>query len=288
MTSTENNTKIYLGAGLFTQGDRDFNEKIAKAIRENGLGEVYSPAENMAINDKSNHADSVTIYQSDNEYLKETDVLIAVLDGDVVDAGLASEIGWFAHYAETSERPKEIIGLFTDIRQGQVTEDKVKALDGLAESPFLYVNLYVTGAIKSNGTIVNSLDGLLLELVKFNGIMSEYEKGNPDKEGESLETVLKAEKLGLDSYVDEYGKVRIYDENKEEIEDLDDYEKKKLEKELLDKVGLLTEKVKGKVKEGKEELSTLIKNIEYARNVVDLKEEKDRLEKEIEELKSKE
>lgn len=168
MTSTENNTKIYLGAGLFTQGDRDFNAKIAEAIRDKGLGEVYSPAENMAINDKSNHADSVMIYQADNEYLRNTDVLIAVLDGDVIDAGLASEIGWFAHYAETSEEPKAIIGLFTDIRQGQVTDDKVKALDEIAESPFIYVNLYVTGAIKSNGTIVNSIEGLLEEIEKFN------------------------------------------------------------------------------------------------------------------------
>lgn len=161
-------TNIYLGASLFTQGDRDFNAKIAQAIREQNLGEVYSPAENMAINDKSNYADGQTIYKSDNDYLENTDILIAILDGDVIDAGLACEIGWFARLAETSEEPKTIIGLFTDIRQGHVTDAKVNALNKIAESPFLYVNTYVTGAIKSNGTIVTTIEDLLVEIEQFN------------------------------------------------------------------------------------------------------------------------
>ena len=153
--------KIYFGASLFTQGDRDFNAKVVKQIRERGLGEVYSPAENMALNDKSGYADSIAIYQGDNEYLGDADILVAVLDGDVIDAGLASEIGWFARMTETSDKPKRIVGLFTDIRQGYVTDEKVKALHGIGESPFLYINTYVIGAIKSNGTVVNNVDDLL-------------------------------------------------------------------------------------------------------------------------------
>ena len=160
--------KIYFGASLFTQGDRDFNAKVVQQIRERGLGEVYSPAENMALNNKSGYADSIAIYQGDNEYLGNADILVAVLDGDVIDAGLASEIGWFSRLAETSEEPKTIIGLYTDIRQGGVTDAKVGALHHLAESPFTYVNLYVVGAIKSNGTVVNSIEGLLEEIEKFN------------------------------------------------------------------------------------------------------------------------
>lgn len=161
MTETGRTPKIYFGASLFTQGDRDFNAKVVQQIRDRGLGDVYSPAENMSINDKSGYADSIAIYQGDNEYLGNADVMIAVLDGDVLDAGLASEIGWFAHMTETGDKPKRIIGLFTDIRQGYVTDAKVKALSEIGESPFLYVNTYVTGAIKSNGTIVNNVDDLL-------------------------------------------------------------------------------------------------------------------------------
>lgn len=161
-------TKIYFGASLFTQGDREFNAKVVKQIRDKNLGEVYTPAENMSINDKSGYADSVTIYQADNEQLGQADILVAVLDGDVIDAGLASEIGWFARLAETSDKPKKIIGLYTDIRQGGVTDAKVGALSNLVESPFTYVNLYVVGAVKSNGTVVSTVEGLLNEIEKFN------------------------------------------------------------------------------------------------------------------------
>lgn len=152
---------IYLGAGLFTQGDREFNASIVKQIRERNLGNVYSPAENMAINDKAGYADGRQIYLADNEYLLDSDILIAVIDGDVIDAGLACEIGWFSHLNESTERPRLIVGLLTDIRQLSVTDEKVEALNHLGESPWLYVNTYVTGAIKSNGILVGHVDNLL-------------------------------------------------------------------------------------------------------------------------------
>lgn len=168
MTEATKIPKIYFGASLFTQGDRDFNAKVVQQIRDKGLGDVYSPAENMALNDKSGYADSIAIYKGDNTYLEESDILIAVLDGDVLDAGLACEIGWFSRLAETTEEPKLIIGLFTDIRQGYVTDEKVQALSNIGESPFLYVNTYVTGAIKSNGTVVNSVEDLLATIEDWN------------------------------------------------------------------------------------------------------------------------
>lgn len=167
MSESVQKPKIYFGAGLFTQGAREFNARIVEQIREKGLGDVYSPAENMSINDKSGYADSITIYQADNKHLGSADILVAVLDGDVIDSGLASEIGWFARLAETTSKPKKIVGLYTDIRQGGVTDDKVEALEKLAESPFMYINLYVVGAVKSHGTVVDSVEDLLEEIKKF-------------------------------------------------------------------------------------------------------------------------
>lgn len=161
-------TNIYFGAGLFTQADRDFNGRVVERIRKVKLGEVYLPQSNSAINEKKNYANSIQIFEGDNEYLRNSDILIAVLDGDVVDAGLACEVGYFARMCETDNKPRMIIGLLTDIRQGNVTNEKIEALEELAESPFLYVNTYVTGAIKSNGTIVDSVPELIDEIARFN------------------------------------------------------------------------------------------------------------------------
>lgn len=161
-------TNIYFGAGLFTQADREFNEKVVGEIEEGKLGNVYLPQSNSAINEKKNYANSIQIFEGDNEYLRNSDILIAVLDGDVVDAGLACEVGYFARMCETDNKPRMIIGLLTDIRQGNVTNEKIEALEELAESPFLYVNTYVTGAIKSNGVVVDNVDDLLGEIEKFN------------------------------------------------------------------------------------------------------------------------
>lgn len=161
-------TNIYFGAGLFTQADREFNEKVVGEIEEGKLGNVYLPQSNSAINEKKNYANSIQIFEGDNEYLRNSDILIAVLDGDVVDAGLACEVGYFARMCETDNKPRMILGLLTDIRQGNVTNEKIEALEELAESPFLYVNTYVTGAIKSNGVVVDNVDDLLGEIEKFN------------------------------------------------------------------------------------------------------------------------
>lgn len=161
-------TNIYFGAGLFTQADREFNEKVVGEIEEGKLGNVYLPQSNSAINEKKNYANSIQIFEGDNEYLRNSDILIAVLDGDVIDAGLACEVGYFARMCETDNKPRMILGLLTDIRQGNVTNEKIEALEELAESPFLYVNTYVTGAIKSNGVVVDNVDDLLGEIEKFN------------------------------------------------------------------------------------------------------------------------
>ena len=161
-------TNIYFGAGLFTQADREFNEKVVGEIEEGKLGNVYLPQSNSAINEKKNYANSIQIFEGDNEYLRNSDILIAVLDGDVVDAGLACEVGYFARMCETDNKPRMIIGLLTDIRQGDITNEKIEALEELAESPFLYVNTYVTGAIKSNGTIVDTVPKLIDEIARFN------------------------------------------------------------------------------------------------------------------------
>lgn len=159
--------KIYFGAPLFTDMERDFNTKVVGMIRES-LGDkvlVKLPQENEAINDKSGYADSIMIATADTQDLLDSDYMIAVLDGVTIDAGLASEIG-VAYQAGIP-----IIGLYTDVRQGTYgNKEKINALDDIAESQFSYINLYTVGLIKKNGVILNNVN----TLVDF--VISEVEK----------------------------------------------------------------------------------------------------------------
>ncbi|GGA38170.1 nucleoside 2-deoxyribosyltransferase [Psychrobacillus lasiicapitis] len=158
--------KGYLANGLFGLGDRLINELVAKEVRTAILGvDLYVPQENMAINDKAAYADSLAIAGADMQALKESDFLVAVIDGVEIDAGVAAEIGAFSML----NRP--IFGLYTDTRQqGRDNTKKIDALlaDG-TENQFMYRNLFVVGLIKQNGVIVNSIEqlGEALKSAKF-------------------------------------------------------------------------------------------------------------------------
>lgn len=151
-------TNIYFGAPLFSEMEMMYNDFVVGRIREEFKGKVnvYLPQENMAINDKSGYASSTMIADGDNEHLENADVLVAVIDGQVMDVGLASEIGIF--YSMN----KPIIAIYSDSRQGTYgNQQKIDALDEIAESQFSYVNLYTVGLIKQRGKIVRGYDEML-------------------------------------------------------------------------------------------------------------------------------
>ncbi len=156
--------KIYFGAPLFNEMEQMYNEHVVGKIRERygDKVDVYLPQENAAINDKSGFADSIAIAQGDNEHLEKSDLLIAVLDGVTPDSGLSAELGYF--YA--LDRP--ILGLYTDTRQGtHGNQQKIDALDEIAESQFSYINLYTVGLVKLRGEIMNSSDKLIDKIGEF-------------------------------------------------------------------------------------------------------------------------
>lgn len=153
--------KIYFANALFSQAELNYNAQLAAKIRQlDQTIDLYLPQENDSINDKQAYADSKMIAQADTEKLLASDLMLAVLDGLSIDNGVASEIG----VAYAKEIP--IIGLYTDTRQqGSSNQQKLQALGQIAENQFHYVNLYTTGLIKLNGTIVNN-EADLLEAVK--------------------------------------------------------------------------------------------------------------------------
>ena len=156
--------KAYLANGLFSIGDRYVNEQIANAVRAAIPSiDLYVPQENAAINDKNSYANSLAIAQADMASLKESDVLIAVIDGVEIDAGVAAEIGAFSML----NRP--IVALYSDVRQqGRTNEQKIQALiaDG-TENQFMYRNLFVIGLIKQQGIIVSSIEEVVQAVQQY-------------------------------------------------------------------------------------------------------------------------
>lgn len=154
--------KIYLANALFSEADRMYNNyignEILKAFKD---VELYIPQNNDEINDKSKFANSVDIALADVAKLKESDLLIAVIDGN--DVGVSNEIG----IAYALDIP--IIGLYTDVRQqGRDNILKIDALikDG-TENQFIYHNLMEIGLIKSNGIIVSSVSDVIEQLAEY-------------------------------------------------------------------------------------------------------------------------
>ena len=155
--------KAYFASPLFAEMEVRYNEYVVGLIREAfPTLDMYVPQEQTSINDKSLYADSKLIAEMDTNALVASDVLIAVLDGAIIDVGVASEIG-VAYHAGIP-----IVGLYTDSRQkGADNQQKLDALKEIGESQFSYVNLYTVGLVKLNGTIVNSTAQLIEALKTY-------------------------------------------------------------------------------------------------------------------------
>lgn len=155
--------KLYFAAPLFAASDLRYNAELVASIRQQYPQlEIYLPQENAAINDKSAYADSKMIALADTEKVLESDLMIALLDGLTIDAGVASEIG--VAYAKGIP----VLGLYTDSRQqGADNQQKLTALQTVVENQFHYVNLYTVGLIKLNGEIYSSEAALLAGLADY-------------------------------------------------------------------------------------------------------------------------
>lgn len=154
--------KAYFASPLFSEMELMYNEMVVKKIREAFPNvDMFVPQE-QPFNDKNSYADSTLIAKADTEAVVASDVLIAILDGAIIDVGVASEIG-VAYQAGIP-----VIGLYTDSRQqGADNQKKLDALHEIAESQFSYINLYTVGLIKLNGTVVPNTDRLIEELKKY-------------------------------------------------------------------------------------------------------------------------
>lgn len=155
--------KVYFAAPMFAKSDLLYNSYLVDKIRKRYTElTIYLPQENAAINDKTAFADSKMIALADTKQVEESQLMIALLDGNTIDNGVASEIG----VAYANGIP--ILGLYTDSRQeGADNQEKLAAISTVAENQFHYLNLYTAGLIKLNGQIFSTEEELLTEIYQF-------------------------------------------------------------------------------------------------------------------------
>lgn len=165
--------RVYLAGSIFYYGDILRNTEWAAKIRQAIPGiDVYSPIENTDINGpegKKKFAGSKEIANGDNVRLDNTDVLVACIDGDVIPAGTAAEIGVMREKIRRGDH-KYIIGICTDNRQMHLTHSAEKDEGGaasLGEQQYSYQNLYVTGLIKEAGVLVSNIDDAIAALTEW-------------------------------------------------------------------------------------------------------------------------
>jgi len=151
----------YIATHFFNEAGFAWTEQLAKRIEEDVNIKLYVPQRNATINDKTKDEDitAMKIAQVDSQHLVDSNVLIACLDGVEIDAGVASEIGFFSalqnveHWLETKEgytvMPRTIVAIYTDIRR-----------NGTGDNRF-YINLYTKGLVEIGGHIVNSTEELI-------------------------------------------------------------------------------------------------------------------------------
>lgn len=134
--------KIYLGCDLFIEGQRLQAKKVQDAL-EKEFGDkidLYNPADNLEINDKSaGFASGADILLADYDRLKNSNLLIALMD--TTDLGLAGEMGI------AFERGIPIFQLYTDIRlTGNDRDDKLAEIKkDVFQNDFMYINKLITG-----------------------------------------------------------------------------------------------------------------------------------------------
>ena len=111
-------TQIYFAAPLFSEAELEFNRTLTERFEDKGYS-VFLPQrdgiENLDKYAEQENLESMEevmeeIFRIDRDAVLDSDILIAVLDGQVPDEGVAIEMG-MAH-----ENDIPIIGLKTDRR----------------------------------------------------------------------------------------------------------------------------------------------------------------------------
>ena len=136
--------KLYLAGPMFTPAERAYIDALADRLETVGHGCFVPHRQQFAA------LDAATIFAVDGAGLRGAEVVVAWLDGPMVDDGTACEVGIFTEPVCTDpDQHRGIIGLATDRRIWR-SRDSGAAGSG--------VNFFVGDAIGAFGTIVWSIE----------------------------------------------------------------------------------------------------------------------------------
>ncbi len=106
--------RIYLAGPLFSEAERSWLDGLAATVRLEGF-ECFVPHENF---DRLAELTPEEVYRVDYaKVLCAANVLLAWLDGPMIDDGTAAEIGAFAELVRGGDPAyRGIVGIVTDLR----------------------------------------------------------------------------------------------------------------------------------------------------------------------------
>jgi len=106
---------VYLAAPLFSEAERNYNLSIAGLLRKNFF-DVFLPQETGDDSETRNKEEQSRIFADNLTALKNSDILIAIIDGADADSGTSWEMGY------ASALGKKVIALRTDFRRSSSHE----------------------------------------------------------------------------------------------------------------------------------------------------------------------
>jgi nucleoside 2-deoxyribosyltransferase len=137
--------RIYLAGPLFSEAEREWLDRLAQRLRGEGF-DCFVPHEHF---DALAELTPAEVFRVDAGGVRSANVLLAWLDGPVVDDGTACEIGMFAELVAGGDpRYRGIVAIVTDLRLRRRRGNAVG--DGM--------NLFVIGAIEQVGRVCWSVD----------------------------------------------------------------------------------------------------------------------------------
>jgi len=148
--------RVYVAGPLFSEAERAWLDGLAARLRHEGF-DAFVPHENF---DELKELTPGEVFRVDAAGVRDANVLLAWLDGPVVDDGTACEIGMFAELVASGDgRYRGIVGLVTDLRLQRRRGAAVG--DGM--------NLFVVGAIESAGRVCWTVDEAVALLHELDG-----------------------------------------------------------------------------------------------------------------------
>jgi hypothetical protein len=142
--------KIYLAGPLFTDGERCYLDDLAELLGDAGH-ECFVPHQQAF-----EPFDAPTILSVDSAGIRDSQAMVAILDGPAIDDGTACEVGIYSELVRTRpDRYRGIVGYSVDWRL------KRRLDAGMVDGG---LNLFVAGAVREFGRLVWTWEDVLSTL----------------------------------------------------------------------------------------------------------------------------